>query len=121
MSHNVHSYKELIEKTAGGKYPHSRIKRAVLYSMIGVTEEDVRRAPQYSTVLGSNSRGRALLSELRKTHKIPLVTKPADASILGDGAARQCLLSNKADAIFTLLCREVSESSAYITRSPIII
>jgi len=119
-SHTVHSYKELVAEAAGKKYPHARIKRAILHCMSGATLDDARCLPAFATVLGFNQKGRETLSEIRHTCNIPLLTKPADAALLGDAAIRQSSLSNKIDSIFTLAKPNISKSYKFITKSPII-
>ena len=121
MSHKAKSYEELIRLSAGKKYPYARVRRALLNCMIGVKNEDIRRRPSYSQILGFNSSGRELLSGKRNCSEIPLVSKPADADTLGDDAARQSILSSRADSVFTLSKPKNSESFEYILRSPIII
>lgn len=120
MSHAAHSYKEFVELAAEKKYTFSRINRAIIHCMTGVTENDVKFPPAYSTVLGFNSNGRTLLSELRGHHGIPLVTKPADAQRLSSHAARQSLLSYRADSLYSLTFDKVYESHKYTLSSPVI-
>ncbi len=115
------SYDELVELASGKKYTRSRVRRAILAAMIGVTESDIRKAPAYSTVLSFNDKGREILASLRKreTAEIPFVTKPADAKSLGEAAERQFALSEKADALFTLSRPTPTENGEYIARSPV--
>ena len=120
VSHKAHSLKEMKEMAMTGKYTLARVSRAVLHCMTGADESDVRRNPAYTTVLGFNSRGKELLGWLRKNSLIPIVTKPADAPMLGEDAARQYALSCKADALFTLCFDPPLDSSEYVTASPVI-
>ena len=116
------SYDELVAMTSNKNYTESRVRRAILSSMTGATEEDIRRTPAYSTVLGFNNSGREILASLRKAEtEIAFVTKPADAEVISEKAARQSELSEKADALFTLAKPTPAESGEYLMRSPYII
>ena len=59
------------------RYAHSRIRRAVLWGALGLRESDRPGSPPWLRVLGANERGRALLRELKKTARLPIITKPA--------------------------------------------
>ena len=68
----------------------------------------------YLSVLAANARGRAILSELRRTCPVPLVTKPADAP-----ACRQRELSDRADALYTLAMQKVQNAGFFTRHAPI--
>lgn len=83
-------------------YTDARLRRAMLYAALGVTDADLNSAPAYTTLLASNARGCTFLKMLRASRKaghsaIPILTKPADAP-----AGRQTYLSHRADALFSL-------------------
>ena len=114
------SYDEFVTMTSNKNYTESRVRRAILSSMTGANEEDIRRTPVYSTVLAFNDVGREILASLRKAEtEIAFVTKPADADSISDAAARQSALSEKADALFTLAKPNPAESGEYKLRSPV--
>ena len=83
------------------QYTDARLRRALLFGAIGVTESDLRAMPAYTTLLAANSRGRAYLKERRKTHRedgsFAVVTKPADTP-----EGRQRELGELGDSLFTL-------------------
>jgi predicted nucleotidyltransferase len=81
----------------------SRIRRAMLTVLMNVKKADVEDVP-YTTVLAANETGREILSKLRKTANIPLITKPADVKRLGVDVTRAATLSANADAVWELLC-----------------
>lgn len=83
-------------------YTDARLRRALLFGALGVTDADLRAMPTYTTLLAANSRGCAFLKAWRKAQKdepngLTVVTKPADAP-----AGRQRELSDLTDALFTL-------------------
>jgi predicted nucleotidyltransferase len=86
------------------QYTDARLRRALLFGVLGVEEDDLLMKPIYTTVLGANERGRAYLRTWKKEHKddawpwsIEVVTKPADAP-----ECRQRALGERADALYTL-------------------
>ena len=81
----------------------SRVRRAMLTVLMDVKKSDAREVP-YTTVLAANETGRGILSNLRKTASIPLITKPAEAKRLSENVARAAALSSNADAVWELLC-----------------
>lgn len=60
-------------------YTDARLRRALLFGVIGVTPTDLKAAPTYTTLLAAGPRGCAYLKTLRKGEGLPVVTKPADA------------------------------------------
>ena len=101
------------------KYTDARIRRAVFYAMLGVTREDLERLPSYALLLGANSAGRAVLSELRRREtNIPIITKPADAQA---AASRQYALSLAADALFTQVLPQPRPVSYFLKKSAVIL
>jgi predicted nucleotidyltransferase len=92
------SYSELIEKLKTQRYTDAKLRRAVLFAITGVKEKDVRAEPEYFLLLGANEKGRALLSEKRKTCNINIITKPADAP----RDSRQYVVGRALDGWFTL-------------------
>ena len=102
-------------------YTDARLRRALLFGALGVTEQDLRTPPAYTTLLAANERGCAFLKEWRKKSKdapesFSVVTKPADAP-----EGRQRALSERADALFTL-CYPTPKAAGELTRkSPIIL
>lgn len=83
-------------------YSPSRIRRGMLYAIMNVKNGDFESVP-YTTVLAANETGRAILSRIRKTSDIPIITKPADAVRFGEKVAAAFSLSAKADSIWELL------------------
>ena len=70
---------EFLQVSYTAKYTYSRIKRVVLFSLLGVSDVFYRELPQFTNLLGVSDTGRKYLSEIRKNSKFPIITKPADA------------------------------------------
>ena len=98
-------------------YSPSRIRRGMLYTIMNVKNEDFESVP-YTTVLAANETGRAILSRIRKTSGIPIITKPADALHLGDKVTRAFSLSAKADSIWELLLTSPASGERMMREHP---
>ena len=107
---------ELESNSATKKYTSAKIRRAILFALLGVTKADLDAEPEYTSVLAANKRGREILSSLRKDEAgIRIVTKSADAP-----ECRQYELSSRADALYTLAMPN-PQSSGYLTKKKIYI
>lgn len=76
-------------KTKG--YTYTRISRALLHLILGITTEQIAQAKAldyapYARILGFKKSAGPLLSHLREKSRIPLITKTADAKKLLDPA-----------------------------------
>ncbi len=90
------------ESLSTKQYTDARLRRALLFGAVRVTEGDLRAAPAYTTLLAANRRGCAYLKAWQKTNRdaedsFTVVTKPADAP-----EGRQRELGELADGLFTL-------------------
>ena len=95
----------------------SRVRRAVLGTLMNVKNEDVGEVP-YTSVLAANETGRKILSAIRKKSEIPIITKPADAKEYGDSVAHAAKLCAGADSVWELLCDFPREGNAMMKEKP---
>ncbi len=100
------------------QYTDARLRRALLFGALGVTEQDLRAIPTYTNLLAANKKGRAYLKEWRKANRdetdgFAVVTKPADAPV-----GRQRELSDLADGLFTLCFPTPREAGEMYRRMP---
>lgn len=95
----------------------SRVRRAVLSTLMNVKNADVGEVP-YTSVLAANEMGRKILSAVRKTSSIPIITKPADAKQHGEPIARAATLSACADSVWELLCDTPRAGNAMMKEKP---
>ena len=72
-------FTELLENIKTKRYTMARIRRILTNLLIGITKDDPADAPEYIRVLGMNKKGAEILSHLKKTSKLPIITKTADA------------------------------------------
>ena len=100
-------------------FTDARLRRALLFGVLGVTETDLRVMPAYTTLLAANKKGCAYLKEWRKAHKedtaFTVVTKPADTP-----EGRQRELGALADSLFTLCFPSPRPAGNMMKRSPVI-
>lgn len=111
------SMEEFLSLTVSKNDSPSRVRRAMLTVLMDVKRSDVREVP-YTTVLAANETGRAILSKLRKTSSMPIITKPADAKRFGENVARVAALSANADAVWELLCDTPRAGNAMMKEKP---
>ena len=102
MSLKANTFNELTNLAVTGKYTASRIRRAILNSILGVTSSAVRERPTYTQLLAMDRNGRAMLKEIRKHGDITILTKPSRVEDLSDEGKRQKELADKADSLFQL-------------------
>lgn len=109
---------ELFSLTQTRWYSRSRIRRGILYTISGVGEEDLSGVC-YTTVLAANAAGREILSSIRRSARIPIITKPADYRLHGDAVRRAFALSARADSLWELLLAAPRDGMAMMREKPI--
>lgn len=86
------SFEKRIFQLKTRQYTYTRISRCLLHILLGITDEMVSAGKEagyapYARILGFRKNKAALLGEIKKHTRIPLVTKTADASrMLSDTA-----------------------------------
>ncbi len=79
MCHKATNLDELCDMIKTKRYTMARIRRILNNALLGITKEDITKAPKYIRVLGMNKKGMEILSALRDITDIPIITKVADA------------------------------------------
>lgn len=72
---------ELYDNIKTKRYTHSRIRRIILRAFLGINKYEPK-TPQYLHILGFNDKGRDLLSEMKKSAQLPIITKYSDINSL---------------------------------------
>ncbi len=116
LAHQSTNAQELFSSLSTKKFTDSRIRRTVYNCLFGITEADLKSSPDYTQVLAFNPAGRRILSQIRKTSRIPVITKPADVP----QNSRQTVLTDISDAYFTLSLPRPRQSGFFKTMSPYI-
>jgi hypothetical protein len=109
------SYQDFFAALRNKHHTDAHLRRAILFGILGVTRDDILRAPEYTTLLASSSRGREFLSSIRKTREIEIVTKPANAP-----ECRQTALAAKAKALFSLCLPNPKDAGYELRFSPFV-
>lgn len=68
----------LAEDIKTKRYTRTRINRVILSCALGLTKELCNKVPDYVRVLGMNKTGAALLSQIKSSSDLQIVTKTAD-------------------------------------------
>lgn len=100
---NAKTVDELYDLIKTKRYTHSRIRRIILSAVLGIKAEDVSAKPEYIKINGFDETGRKMLSEMKNTALLPVVTKPGDLSSLGEKAQKMFSLECKAADIYSIL------------------
>lgn len=95
---------DLIAAATCRTYTASRLRRAVLSSVLCLTDDDRKAAPLFTNLLGANEKGRQFLRTRKKDTAITIVTKPADGLTLPSPAREQFEKNCRADRLMAL-CR----------------
>lgn len=110
------SVADLIARVATKVYTNTRIRRALLQGMLGVTEADLRCAPTAVRLFGANATGRELLRAIAKRGRVAVVTKYADLAAVA--SEREFTLSRRADALYGLAMQDVAAAGAFVRERP---
>lgn len=90
------SYDAFCQHTKTRQYTLTRISRSLLHIMLNLKTNDYHQYSQhdfipYARVLGFRKNSSSLLSAIKQSSKLPLITKMADASKLLDDCGRKML------------------------------
>ncbi len=96
------SLEELYSLAKTKRYTHARIRRIILNHFLCVTAEDSAVLAPYIRVTGFNEKGAELIRKVKKTAKLPVITKASDVAYAGENAQRIFSLECTASEIFSL-------------------
>ena len=102
LSFKANTINNLICAAESKNFTKARIRRALFYSLLGVTSSQLQESPAYTQLLAMDSNGRAILKEIGKRSSFPILTKPSDLDKLPANAIPQKRLSDMADSIFQM-------------------
>lgn len=71
------SVEEIYDLIKTKRYTHSRIRRIIMRAYLGITKE-LSTQPEYLHILAFNKKGRELLSEMKKSATMPIITRYSD-------------------------------------------
>lgn len=87
------------------RYTHSRIRRIILKSYLGITK-DYSYTPPYIRILGFNGKGKELLSQMKKNVSLPIVSRLSDIKNLDENAKKLFELECRCTDLYNLGYRE---------------
>ena len=102
LSFKATTIESLICAAESKNFTKARIRRALFYSLLGVTSSQFKDLPAYTQLLALDSRGRAMLKTIGKHSSFPVLTKPSDFEKLPETAVPQKEFADRADAIFQM-------------------
>ncbi len=97
------SYDEFINLVKTKRYAMSRIRRIVLWAVLGVTAQMQKMPMEYIRVLGFNEKGREILRSVKKSAALPIITKPASAKKINEKGRRIFDLEARATDIYGIM------------------
>ena len=114
---------ELLDTVKTKRYAYARLRRMALWAYLGITPAQRPERVPYLRVLAANERGRALLSQMKKTAALPVITKPAQGRQLPEEAAQIFALEARATDLYTLAYPDLRMAAAGSewTESPVIL
>ena len=107
---------DIVDASVERRYSASRVRRVLLGGMLGIKMSDCDKLPVYTNLLGANAVGRELLAEIRKTSRLPVVTRISEIKSLGERARAQLELEKRAAGLYALSC-DAPQSPADILRA----
>lgn len=88
---NCRSVSEIIEKVKTKRYTMARLRRIMVYLLLGITKEIQRTPVPYIRVLGFNETGKKILSIAKDSASLPIIVKPSDSLKTLDETAKNIL------------------------------
>ncbi len=112
-SREAASVAQLIDAVKSKRYTHARIRRILMFALLGIDTAVYSLPPKYIRVLGMNERGRQILAHAEP--KLPVITRSKEAlSLEGEAKAlfdAECV----ADDLYFLCTPEVKPCGATVS------
>ena len=118
LARNSRDAEEFFENLTTKTYTYARLRRIILYALLGV--ERIDKEPAYTLLLASSGKGREHLKSLKKKSKFPILTKLADYKKMDDKAVSQFEASARADMLFTSFLKNRTAPLDFIKKMPFI-
>lgn len=112
------SLEELYALAKTKRYSHARIRRIIINYFLGITAEDADTPVPYIRVTGLNGKGAELIRN--RECRLPLITKAADISALGEGAQRIFTAECRAGDVYALCSENVRTCGEEKSTKPVI-
>ena len=106
---------ELYDFAKTKRFTHSRIRRVVLNSFFGITNDITLSDPPYIRVLGFTHKGKDILRIARKNASLPIVMTVGDVKKLGGLSERLYSLECRTTDIFNMTLPKIRQSGTDMT------
>ena len=113
------SLEEFIALAKPKHWTNARLRRLLVWAYLGLTEADRPGMPPYLRVLGFNSRGQEVLRRMKKRVPQCILTKPAHANRLEEGARRLFEAEARCTDLYDLCLETVPAPGREWTTSPV--
>ena len=110
------SYDELIAISQTKRYTNAKIRRAIIYICLGITENMISKDPSFTQLLAASANGTAILADIRKRQSITIITKPADHVDEPDFQSEL-----KSDELYAFMTPDTMPYNMYLTKTPFIL
>jgi predicted nucleotidyltransferase len=112
------SVEELYTLAKTKHYTMSRIRRAVLYALLGLTKEIHRQDHAFLSVLALNSKGQEILKVAKQTAAVPIITKPASIKKAASEIQNSFSFLSETTDLYGLLTLNILPCSLEYTKGP---
>lgn len=92
---------EIYDKIKTKRYTHSRIRRIILKAYLDITKEYSRDVP-YIRILGFNEKGQRILSKMKETSNLPIISRYGDAKNLSEYGQKLFALECRCTDLYNL-------------------
>ena len=93
-------YPSLFDSLRSKHLTDAKIRRALLFTALGVTKKSLDELPAFTEVLALNETGKRILSSVRKTCEISILSNPGNISKASEKAKKQYDFQRKSELIF---------------------
>lgn len=83
-------------------YTMARLRREMIAYLFSVTDDDKNEIPAFTSLLAANKTGQQYLSSIKKSARIPILTRYSDAKALGERGRAQLDAALRADSVYCL-------------------
>ncbi|MCM1285321.1 MAG: nucleotidyltransferase family protein [Acetobacter sp.] len=111
---------EIYDNAKTKRYTHSRIRRIILKAYLGITRDFAFDAP-YIRILGFNSRGKEILSRMKKTAYLPIISRYADIKKADENSQRLFELECRCTDLYNLGYKNILPCSTEQTSKIVIV
>lgn len=101
------SLEEFVALAKPKHWTQARMRRLLVWAWLGLTQADRPESPPYLRVLGFNSRGQAVLKQMKGRAHRPILTKPAHAHILDGPSQRLFALEARCTDLYDLCLEQI--------------